>query len=152
MPFSNPAGGNYFFTLTTDAPIALNVFAQDRVSENWYFLDGTPTGFGTDFDPNFLAYSSGQASENTYGLEVKLPSHYHDYCNHCANGGPGYADGFYFRNDVRVTWGGAPVNFTLTLDRVDSVPEPATWALMLIGFGSLGAGIRRRRYGAAASA
>jgi hypothetical protein len=30
-----------------------------------------------------------------------------------------------------------------------AVPEPSTWALMLLGFGGAGALIRRRRYAAA---
>ncbi len=34
------------------------------------------------------------------------------------------------------------IDFTLTLT---SVPEPATWALMLLGFGGMGAALRRRR-------
>ena len=32
----------------------------------------------------------------------------------------------------------------------DAVPEPATWALLLAGFGMVGAAARRRRYGVAA--
>jgi hypothetical protein len=35
---------------------------------------------------------------------------------------------------------------------VSSVPEPATWAAMLIGFGGIGAALRRRRRGMAAVA
>jgi hypothetical protein len=32
------------------------------------------------------------------------------------------------------------------LDNVSlTVPEPATWAMMLVGFGAAGAGLRRRR-------
>lgn len=33
----------------------------------------------------------------------------------------------------------------LTVNEVPAVPEPATWALMLVGFGMAGAGIRARR-------
>jgi opacity protein-like surface antigen len=36
--------------------------------------------------------------------------------------------------------------------RVDSVPEPATWAIMLIGFGGLGAALRMNRRRTAAVA
>jgi hypothetical protein len=34
---------------------------------------------------------------------------------------------------------------TADLAGVGGVPEPATWAMMLIGFGGLGAVLRRRR-------
>jgi hypothetical protein len=34
----------------------------------------------------------------------------------------------------------------------DAVPEPATWAMMLVGFGGLGAAMRSRRKGVAATA
>jgi hypothetical protein len=37
--------------------------------------------------------------------------------------------------------GGAPVG---------GVPEPATWAMMLVGFGAAGAALRRRRIAVAA--
>lgn len=37
-------------------------------------------------------------------------------------------------------------NSTLTISQVASaVPEPATWAMMLIGFGALGSAMRRRK-------
>ena len=52
---------------------------------------------------------------------------------------------FYF-NGQNVT----EARFTSTqnsfeFDRIAAVPEPATWAMMLMGFGGLGAMIRRRR-------
>ena len=36
-------------------------------------------------------------------------------------------------------------NYTLTYDYTPSVPEPATWAMMLAGFAATGAALRRRR-------
>ena len=35
--------------------------------------------------------------------------------------------------------------FTLTSDAVPAVPEPATWAMMLLGFAGIGVAMRRRR-------
>jgi len=38
------------------------------------------------------------------------------------------------------------VNYTLTItEAAAAVPEPATWGLMLAGFGVVGAGLRSRR-------
>lgn len=34
---------------------------------------------------------------------------------------------------------------TLTLAQVDAIPEPQTWALMLIGFASVGMALQRHR-------
>jgi hypothetical protein len=42
---------------------------------------------------------------------------------------------------------GAPADLLFTVNNVSpgGVPEPATWAMMLVGFGGLGAMLRRRR-------
>lgn len=46
---------------------------------------------------------------------------------------------------------GGPASFAVRLDSNTGVPEPATWALMLVGFGGLGAGLRRARRQSAAA-
>lgn len=40
---------------------------------------------------------------------------------------------------------GAPTPYALTSISVSAVPEPATWAMMLFGFGAVGYGLRRAR-------
>lgn len=40
--------------------------------------------------------------------------------------------------------GDTPVDWTVYADRVGDVPEPGAWALMILGFGLAGAGLRRR--------
>ena len=40
---------------------------------------------------------------------------------------------------------GAAVTGNLTFQVVQAVPEPATWAMMMLGFGAIGMTIRRRR-------
>lgn len=54
---------------------------------------------------------------------------------------PTFTPGTYtFTNDF---YYGA-VNATLTITALPGVPEPATWAMMLLGFGAIGAACRRR--------
>lgn len=55
-----------------------------------------------------------------------------------------------------VTLGGGPayfssISFDSQVDAISSAPEPATWALMIIGFGLTGAALRRRKTGSAVS-
>lgn len=56
---------------------------------------------------------------------------------------------FDFMSNFAITRGGFQINnLTITGDTVlptTGVPEPASWALMIIGFGALGAAMRRRR-------
>lgn len=43
------------------------------------------------------------------------------------------------------TFGDASLSGTLSFGTVAAVPEPGTWALMLLGFGAIGYSMRRRR-------
>ena len=52
-----------------------------------------------------------------------------------------------FRNTIPQNFSG-PGSFGLdavSLDIVQGVPEPTTWAMMLLGFGGIGMAVRRRR-------
>lgn len=54
--------------------------------------------------------------------------------------------GFNFAtNAVTLTSGGATARGALTANVAAAVPEPGTWALMLLGFGAVGAAMRRQR-------
>ena len=50
--------------------------------------------------------------------------------------------------DARVRPSIVNLDFTGTIN-APAVPEPATWAMMLVGFGAVGAGVRSRRRGVA---
>lgn len=39
--------------------------------------------------------------------------------------------------------GNAPVDWSLSAERFNAVPEPASWALMIFGFGAAGSALRR---------
>jgi hypothetical protein len=64
--------------------------------------------------------------------------HFHSGCDNCLN------DGQYYDADV-------VAHFSQTLN-AGGVPEPASWALMISGFGMTGAMLRRRRGAAVAVA
>jgi hypothetical protein len=56
-------------------------------------------------------------------------------------------DGTLFANfaGVSAAGGSSVINFTTSSDVAAAVPEPGTWAMMLVGFGAIGASMRRRR-------
>jgi len=48
-------------------------------------------------------------------------------------------------SNLDVVINGPTTNFSITQISPAAVPEPATWAMMLLGFGAIGAAMRRRR-------
>ena len=50
-----------------------------------------------------------------------------------------------------LTDAGGATNGTLTISAVNAVPEPASWAMLIAGFGLTGAAMRRRRTSAVAA-
>lgn len=57
-----------------------------------------------------------------------------------------------YSGDFKIDWNGSANNYDLVSQiitaRTPPVPEPATWAMMLLGFGGIGMAMRRRRSGA----
>jgi hypothetical protein len=51
---------------------------------------------------------------------------------------------FRFDNETGLLMGQQIANYTLASNAFDAVPEPATWAMMIVGFGLAGVLIRRR--------
>lgn len=126
------------------------------------------TVFGFDTNPNitsatstgvFPNVSSGQLA--SYNLEVCFDSGNTKNCN-SSTGGAGIANGTSGNGTLALNFGSLPESIQLSnfLDRyqgvgtdgisaeghpVGAVPEPATWAMMLLGFGGIGMTIRRRR-------
>lgn len=142
-------------------------FANEPSSKTiMYFLDANnailnyAAGFTTGF--SFFYSSSTAATVNVYdGLNatgnllgsLNLVSQYNDNCVGDPSGP------FCNWTAVGVAFGGAAMsidfggtanqtgfdNVTFGSDRPGAIPEPATWAMMITGFGMAGAVLRRRR-------
>jgi hypothetical protein len=97
----------------------------------WKWVAGPETGqifHGPGAAPGaFSAWRSGEPNNTFGGIE--------HYLHINANGG-GW-------NDIYATWpsGGYVVEYSAAMDA--GVPEPATWAMMILGFGLSGAAMRR---------
>ncbi|HEX6783372.1 MAG TPA: FxDxF family PEP-CTERM protein [Sphingomicrobium sp.] len=115
---NNTAAGNYTFDLTTSSP-------------GITFTGGSITNLATMAVVNFLLGSS--VSNPTPNTELGLPST------------------FFGIGDYRIAWTGQNTDSVgsdagvVHITSVPAVPEPATWAMMLLGFGGIGFAMRRRR-------
>jgi hypothetical protein len=148
-------------TLTADQdPVNLNTFTITSISgavngdtisgpTDFYFPDQLifyPNPPNVVVDTNGFAFGIGDGS-NSYNIYENVgfdPGSVFDcgalYC--LAGSGP--TDNSNFPAD--------PITAldTLTLQEINSVPEPATWAMMIVGFAGLGFAAYRRRWSAVA--
>jgi hypothetical protein len=108
-------------------PFSSSVFASDgagniALGRNLYSAGSCLVGIGVDTYCLFIANSTG--ANPTAEFNEFFTSH-----------------GVWFAQDV-----------TIVAGKITAVPEPSTWALILIGFGGIGWLASRRRWAAAAAA
>ncbi|WP_254602811.1 PEPxxWA-CTERM sorting domain-containing protein [Sphingomonas bacterium] len=136
-----PSGGQVFpdgstqETYTTGVQLYLNGYSYANVYIN-YIRGLYPTQPSDYFAVNGFVPAGGDAFGNTAGsgvtLSTRLPS--------------GTARSLPVDLSGQVFTGGAGIAFgSVTVSAEPAVPEPATWAMMIGGFGLAGAALRRRR-------
>jgi hypothetical protein len=161
--FSGTANGNSFdltpvtFTAVGDTEDAFN--QQDATFVPLSSFQATGATFGT-FDLgsgfNFWSSPSYQTSGYKTGVDFFAFTGLGDYSN-TASLAPTAVSFYYFSPDAftavgtqgqgtySFTFNGAANTFfSANVAAVAAVPEPATWAMMMLGFGMVGFGLRRR--------
>jgi YD repeat-containing protein len=101
-----------------------------------YDIAGVDGFFALNLDPNGTSFWSGSFSNGTL-YKFNIGSFGPNTSIQTLNTGVGSGSLFGVAVAGEITAGGPPPN--------TGIPEPATWAMMLIGFGGLGAMVRRHR-------
>ena len=147
-----------------DETPALRLLVQDGIQRSELIWEGAYNGtygnttrdtwYSSTFNDNFYQYQAGQGVTLSGGAQVNktlsqwIASNYDSsaYVSGVSVGdGSGFSPGYHaFADNVTLgtTGGNTTYNFELASP---GVPEPATWGLMVMGFGGLGAILRRRR-------
>jgi hypothetical protein len=154
--FGNRSVGtaNVVFTIVTDD--TLGVLTEDNILD-WTFAvtnNGETAKFGANSDGAKLDIGGSAFTATTGGLFFNFSAPGSNYAAFVSGFRQSYcvqSNGCFDNNgpeEIAVA-GQFVTNFQIVPrsgeQQIASIPEPATWALMLIGFGGAGAAIRTRR-------
>jgi hypothetical protein len=158
LTFEGVSGNNYLFdyllTNTSSAPAT-----SSAVTAFGFNISPNALLSSSSVDGTFQVVSSGQVSQG-YNLEMCFKN---GSDNNCAGspGNQGVNMGDSGSGTITLGFSSLPQSVTLSDylvryqavngsgsavgDPVPAVPEPATWGMMLLGFGAIGASMRRKR-------
>jgi hypothetical protein len=163
-PVSGLSTGNWILATFTDAESAIRLFPNiDHLGENFdgyqYKIYGSNNGTSwTELYDTLTVAGSGEpftigtyfGTAPTRVNNVLTPGLYHD----APGGQVGYIADFKFGTGYKQfalgTSTAAWMNTEQEFSAVAAIPEPASWALMILGFGGVGGALRRRRQALAA--
>jgi hypothetical protein len=138
--------GAYRFTLAFDRPVlSAEVFGIEYRTQQYYYHDTGEFAFTRIADPN-VEIIPAKASFEPRSAVFKLPAllyHIQPDVDFTYDVFESYVVKYLYL-DFRV----APQQTIAWRVSIDAIPEPATWALMIAGFGLAGSSLRRR-YGVA---
>lgn len=87
------------------------------------------------FDPSNASFPTALKLLSTYAGTVSLAAGSHEFAFNFSRGETIFGRGPYFGID----------GVNLVQQQVSAVPEPSTWAMMLLGFAGIGYGVYRRK-------
>lgn len=131
---SHVTGIGWNLTLYADSPSWLSEIA--------IYFDNTALAAGVTLRPGAGVNSPGVGSYSGFGNLVDLGLDFS-----VLSDGLLYLEFFETFDDYPNEWDGFYVSGTITVEYEPSavVPEPATWAMMISGFGMVGGAMRRRK-------
>jgi hypothetical protein len=93
------------------------------------------------YDGSAPSFAAALKLLSTYSGSVSLAAGTHEFAFHFSRGETGFGRAPYFGID----------GVNLVQQQVSPVPEPSTWAMMLLGFAGIGYGVYRRKKAALAT-
>lgn len=134
------APGEYLVTLVFNAPVSNLYFALElQEFFNEYDLATGDYIGGNDTTYRNAITPAGALSEVSFSFNLEEPFDY-------IQGDFRYVGGTRIVGGAIDFLSAGPVNYTVTISQLGAaVPEPAAWGLMILGFGAIGAAMRRSR-------
>lgn len=120
------------YSLTFDWAGAQELYTDGANTEQWQVSLGSETHSTTQYNNPAHGYSGWMAASMEFTATGAS-----EVLSFLSIGGPTYQPPMVLLDGVSLTDQTAPP--------VDAVPEPATWAMLVVGMGVVGAAVRRRR-------